>query len=389
MLLCVITFFLLASSSESTVCNQPIDRSLLLSYGISSNGTLNCTTANTTNKTFCFDNATSSSNSFSVSVSTPLILRSIEFVSPYKSDVNHTLPVIPSSVRIQSTVTTSDTPQWYRSRQDRDLGIPWTSVSVTSGGVASVPDGFEFTDLQVWPSAPTIGPMDFEPLFYGCLSNETEIVRLEFNSTKSAIETTFSAMQFFEQAVSQIISDHTNISDSRYVVHAGDTVNGIVKVYVRLLPDSAPSAESVSSLMKSMFGNKLLIKALQALQGYVEDMDASLCHNKFCESGWLCVGGRCYNQDGDSMLPNLIPPPTQLRISNQQLRFYAESGSTSTSDSTSMDYIVPIAIGGVLLLGLVGVLVNHVINSKRARARMGDGTREETASLISETRSPT
>ena len=378
------------------MCNQVIDPSLVLSMKISPNGTFNCIAdlpssmlANSSNSTLCFDNATSSSNWFSISATTPILLRTIEFRSPYKSDINQTLPVIPSSVRLQSTLTSADNPVWYRTREDRDLGIPWTSLPVTTEGVASVPDGFEFTDMQIWPMASTDSTaMDFEPFFYGCRSNETEVVRLEFNSTKSAIETTFSAMQFFEQAVSQILSEHTNISDSRYIVHAGETLNSIVKVYVRLLPDSAPGAESVSSLMKSMFGNKSLIKALQALQGYIEDTDASLCHNKFCESGWLCVNGRCYNQEGDSMLPNLVPPPTQLRISTN-MRFYSES-DTSTSDSTtSMNYIVPIAIGGVLLLGLVGVLVNHVINSKRARMKAERGSTDETTSLISDTRSPT
>jgi len=358
------------------VCNQQIDPSLILSMTSSSNSTMNCLGDNAT---VCFDNATLSTNQFSISATTRIILRHIEFHSPHNqvAIVNQSVPVIPSTVRIRSTVSSDDDPVWYRTREDRDMGMPWTSVPVTSDGVSDIPDGFEFTNLQVWPSASTPDRMDFEPILFGCLSNETEIVRLDFNSSKSAIETTFSAMQFFEQAVSQIIQDHTNISSSRYDVHAGNTADKIVNVYVRLLPDTAPGSDSVSSLMTSMFGNSLLIKALEALQGYVVDTDASLCHNKFCQSGWLCVNGRCYSQDGQWMLPNLVAPPTQLRIGTQ-LRFYSESQSSSTTES--MDFIIPIAIGGVLLLALVGVLVNHVINSKRARMRAGNT--EETASLI-------
>jgi hypothetical protein len=379
----VLLLVLVFGTVSSSICNTPLDSSLILSIASSSNNTINCAHVADSNKTiFCYDNATINTNWFSISTSVPFIAHHVEFRSPYAANTTVKIPVIPSTVRLQSTVTSSDEPAWYRTRQDRDTGIPWTSLSVSRDGVVDIPDGFEFTNIQIWPSSLTAGPMDFEPIIFGCLSNQTSVVRLEFNSSKNAIETSFSAMQFFEQAVTQIISEHANIPESRYVVHAAALNNtdtsGVVKVYIRLLPDSAPGADSVEKLKNTIFGNTRLVGALGALQGYVEDTDASLCHRKFCELGWLCVSGRCYDQEGDSMLPYLVPPPTQLRIGvSQQFRLYSETSETSSGIS-NMNYIIPIVIGSVLFLSLLGVVVNHVLNSKRKNEPTG----EETAQLI-------
>jgi hypothetical protein len=367
----VLLFFISGGTVGGTICNSRIDPSLILSMGSSSNNTY------PSSNILHFDNSTVNTNWFSISSSVPIIVSHMEFQSPE----NTTLPVLPSLVRLQSTVTSADQPIWYRTRQDRDTGLPWTSLTVSVDGVVDVPDGFEFTNLQVWPSSQVEGPMNFEPTIFGCLSNETSVVRLEFNSTKNAIDNTFSAMQFFEQAVTQIVSEHTSIAESRYVVHAtAETLNhtGVVKVYIRLLPDSAQGVDSVTKLRNTIFGNTRLVGALEALQGYVADTEAILCHRKFCELGWLCVSGRCYNREGESMLPYLVPPPTQLRIAQSQLlRFYSETAETSTGVS-NMDYIIPIVIGSVFLLGLLGVVVNHVLNSKKRSL----ATAAESAPLI-------
>ena len=375
------------SRASGTVCNQALDPSLILSFTASGDATGN----KTSGYSVSFRNASNTSNWVSFSTVSPFIVTHVEFQS---SATDASSPVLlPSSVRLQSTVASDETPVWYRTRPDRDMGLPWTSLP-SKTTIADVPDGFEFTNIKIWPSiAPKTDAvsMSFKPVLYGCLSNETEVIRLEFNSSKSAVETSFSAMQFFEQAVSQIILDHTNISTSRYVVHAADippqSDQSVVKIYIRLLPDSDSQSESVKTLSRYLFDNSALISKLQALQASIVDTDAYLCHNKFCDLGWLCVGGQCYNPDGRQMMPALIPPPTQLRVGATQFRFYSESqnsADSSSESSSTVDYVVPIVIGSIIGLALITIIVNHVINN-RLKNRSVVGTVEERQSLVGQT----
>jgi hypothetical protein len=342
-------FAVLVSPTRSSICNELLDASEIVSTSQSGEG---CPRAaigeirpisNTTE--VCFSDR--GSNSFSILAKSDYILRRIELPGA-------------SGMSVRLSAFNGNETQWYISPVKRDVNAQWSTIPVNGDGVVEIsPDVFAFSNLTVWINS--TDPITLHPALYGCRADTTQTVDYMFNSSARAVGQTFGALAFLEKIIVSILSSSGGMDPKRVTLRYAESNDPtVIIIRVTVLPTSETESPSVQSIVEYLSTNPMLLSALKRVQELITDTTAYLCFDKICPEGSMCVNGKCVTQDlpGEGHDP-LVRPERPVGVRAYANNIQASESAAATSESWLSvygPYIIPLMIGGATLVVIVALL---------------------------------
>ena len=212
--------------------------------------------------------------------------------------------------------------------------------------------------MTIYPRFNGTGAIKFNIKLFGCPTQSTQGVAYVFHSTKTAVETAYSAISFFENEIASIVVHETGIDPRRFLTNAVPDLNGNLTVTLTVLPDyNKTNTQSVDDIVRILSTQDSLIRHLKSVQGWVIDHDAELCIGKVCPVDSICLNGKCA-----SRFEGIAGNASSISTVNDAgyRRLVASTGILTTYSFTlsgSNRFIIPIVIIGVTLLVIAGIAV--------------------------------